>query len=98
MTIAPTREEWLERRDILHGTHPCSPTEAGKIMWAVLGPCPPEPPPKSFCVDSHYLVAASRHGMVIIPGKAITANEAEAMAASLIEHARYAREQGGDDG
>jgi hypothetical protein len=83
-----TRKEWLERRDQLQD------------MYIALGPCPPEPPPEPFRKDECTLVRVSEgvgtaEGTlwVGIPGNALTADEADAMALALTECAAYIREQ-----
>jgi hypothetical protein len=71
-----------------------------------LNPCPPEPAPKDWYVGNLVLsaVKVGRRRSVVIycddPQREdpylLTAAEAGTMAEALVEHARYAREQGDD--
>jgi hypothetical protein len=93
--IAPTREEWEAAQKRLvkaerHGGY-------HRLTEAILGPCPPEPaPPPWYCGS----LAVTRDGGVWVGfagrHEMVTPAEADAMAAALIEHARYVRKQGDD--
>jgi hypothetical protein len=91
--IDPTRKEWqaaLKRANIVRVD--VAPTHA--IVEAVLGPCPPKPPPEPFRSALRVLVWISDTGELNIPPQVLTPDEADAMAEALVEHADYAREQG----
>lgn len=91
MTIDPTREEWQERRVLLCGKHSFSRQQADRILTTILGPCPPDPPPEPFVKGGYSLVQTWPGHQIYVPGFLLTPDEADGMAASLVEHARYAR-------
>lgn len=95
MTVDPTRDEWLAARDALVArVHSGSPdSSADEVTEAALGcPCPPEPAPEPLRKDCYTLVETCG-GVIRARGLALTPDEADAMACSLIEHAAYARKQ-----
>jgi hypothetical protein len=98
MTIDPTRDEWLTTRDALAQAIQLNATvppvrRVDRIAEDVLGPCPPEPP-ETLRKDCFTLVETCG-GVIRARELLLTPDEADAMAEALIEHARYAREQGG---
>jgi phosphosulfolactate phosphohydrolase-like enzyme len=93
MSIDPTRAEWLEASKRTSEAIYAGASDA-EITEASLGPCPPEPAPEPFDKDGHTLVWSSSNG-IHVSRHALDPNEADAMAAALVEHAAYAREQEG---
>lgn len=96
--IDPTREEWLAARERVLALWPHyapGDTHWDKVVVAILGPCPPEPPPPHYSVGRRVVVSPSlvKGTVWMIYVGNITPDEAEKVAAALIEHARYAREQ-----
>ena len=104
------RAEWLRRRERLRKVTGWAPLGTSSAHWATardglteaaLGcPCPPEPPPIHRAERWSVLpwgpsVEGGRAITVICDG-VINADDAEAMADALREHARWLREHGGE--
>lgn len=103
MSITPkTYKEWIAIRDALAQAIQFNATvpparRVDFITEDVFGSCPPEPAPEPFVKGKCALVRVStrsgKRWWVSIPGQDLTPDEAEAMAAALVEHAAYARNQ-----
>lgn len=101
--IKPTREEWLAAREALAASVSITARRAVPFVEAILGPCPPEPAPAKWRAGEGFdilLVARAAdggvwvgfpHGRHASPGRSLTADVADAMAAALVKHAAYAR-------